>query len=243
MQNYTIDTIGRIDLKIKQPKKGYRFAIESLLLADFVNIPKKPNNIKILDLACGCGVIGLILAYRYANVHITGLELQERLSSYANDNIKLNNFDRKMQIIRGDLRIANNFLKENSYDIIISNPPYYPITQKNISPILEKQLAKSELKCNLEDIIKVSAYLLKNKGRLAIVHLPIRLAELLSLLRKYNLEPKRLQIVYPNTSQEANYILVEARLGAKSGMKIDMPFILYNEEGIKTEEAKRLENF
>lgn len=235
----TTDSIsfhGKI-VKVLQKRDGYRFAIDALLLADFVKAKAKDS---IIDLGTGTGIIALLLASRFPSVKITGIELQKGLFALAQGNVNLNRFDARVIIENLPIADMPKRFKKEGFDCIASNPPYRRLMSGRINPEQEKAIARHELKTSLEEIIKTADYLLRKKGRLYLIYLPERLTELIYQLKRYMLEPKRVRPVYSREGEDAAFILIEAVKGGRDGMKIERPLHIYDKSGDYTEDVKRI---
>lgn len=234
----TLDSIR--DITLYQPKKGYRFSVDALLLHNFVNLKYVRS---IADLGTGSGIIGILLAKRYPNAHITLFEIQDGLAKLADKNIVLNSLQDRVRAIRCDIKeIKTCFssLGDNYFDLVVSNPPFRRLKSGRMSEGEEKAIARHELKLRLPELIKASAYLLRAKGRVCMVYHPQRLLELIETLKKRGLEPKRLRFVYSNISSEAKIILLEAVKGGKGGIKVEKPLYIYKEDGSYTDEVRKI---
>jgi tRNA1Val (adenine37-N6)-methyltransferase len=216
--NETIDSFLNGKLQIIQSRQGYRFSVDALLLAEFVSVR---NEDIVIDLGAGCGIISLFLAVKRKVGFIVGLELQEELASQAQRNIALNKLEKKIAVIRGDLRhlpIGPAFAH-----IVVCNPPYRRQKSGRINPDSSKAIARHELSTKVNDILLAGKALLKEGGRLALIYPANRLAEIFAKMRIQDIEPKRLQIVFPNPSSYAKLAMIEGRLHGKSGLKILPP--------------------
>ncbi len=207
---------GRISLV--QSENGYRFSIDALLLADFATVRKDDL---IVDLGTGCGVVSLILLFSRPVKRIWGLEIQEELSRQAARNVQINGCLGRMAVVRGD--ITQVPFREDCVDAVVCNPPYRKAKSGRINPHRERAIARHEILTGLGEIVSAAAFLLKPKGRFAIVYPAERLADLFANLRKVNLEPKRLKMVYPSMRTGAKLALVESAAGARPGLKIEPP--------------------
>lgn len=216
----SIDDFMEGRLRLIQSKYGYRFSIDAVLLSQFVTI--KPQDV-VVDIGTGCGVILLILLLTKQVGHTFGLEIQKELASQAARNAVLNGFQDKMEVISGDIKYPP--IKEKSADVIICNPPYRKIKSGRINPDSRRAIAKHEILASLDDILSAAAHLLKKKGRLALIYSSDRLIDILAHLRRFNLEPKRLQINYPDLESGAKLSLIEASLGGKPGLEICPPLL------------------
>jgi len=230
-ENEIIDDLLIGGLKIIQKKSGFRFSIDAVLLAHFAAV-KKGN--KIIDLGTGTGVIPLILTTRAQDLEITGVEIQKDMAQMAKRSLFLNHLE-QVKIINADLRELGTE-HYGRYDLVTSNPPYLPLKQGKISPIEGIALARHEVKCSMEDVIRTAQQLLKNQGKFALVHRAERLAEIIACLKSYSLEPKRLRLIHPYLAKPANLLLIEAVKGAKPGLKVHEPLIIYNADGTYTRE-------
>ena len=216
--NETIDSFLNGKLQIIQSRQGYRFSVDALFLAEFVSVRSEDV---VVDLGAGCGIISLFLAVKRKVGFIVGLELQEELASQAQRNIVLNKLEKKIAIIRGDLRhlpIGPAFAH-----IVVCNPPYRRQKSGRINPDSSKAIARHELSTKVDDILVAGKALLKPRGRLALIYPANRLAEIFAKMRIQDIEPKRLQIVFPNPSSHAKLAMIEGRLHGKSGLKILPP--------------------
>lgn len=205
---------------IIQKKDGYRFNIDSLLLADFVNIKSSG---KLIDLGTGSGIILILLSLKYKNLQFYGLEVQEDLYQLAEKNIKINNLNANLQL--GDVKEVKKFYEHQFFDYVVINPPYFKSGDyKNI----QEKIARSEALATLEDFIKASWYLLKNKGKLFMIVPCERLSETVKYLKNYNLQPKRYRFVHPSINEKATHFMVEAIKQAKEGGEtVENPLIVY----------------
>lgn len=231
MQGYTIDSIG--NLKICQPLKGYRFSVDSIILANFVKLKTLDN---VADLGAGTGIIGMIIAKRYPAGKIKLIEIQQELVELAKKNIELNDLTERVEILCID---AKNFTEEN-YDLIITNPPFRRPGTGRISPKEEKALARHEFSLSLEDIAKVAKKSLKHKGRLYMIHLSERLSDIVRVLTKYSLEVKRLRFVHSRITTEAKMVLIEAVKGGKPYLKVAPPLFIYKKNSEYSDEMKEI---
>jgi tRNA1Val (adenine37-N6)-methyltransferase len=215
-----IDSFMDGRLKLIQSKDGYRFSIDAVLLAEFVTI--RQGDV-IVDLGTGCGVIPLILLLTKWVGYSFGLEIQEELASQAARNVHLNGFDDKMRIVLGDIK--NPPIAAESADVVICNPPYRQIKSGRINPDPRRAIARHEIMASIDDILSATRSVLRKKGRFALIYSSTRLADILARMRRFSLEAKRLQIIYPDLNSGAKLVLVEAILGGRPGLKIGPPII------------------
>ena len=214
----TVDTFLNGRLQIIQSQKGYRFSVDALLLADFVITGDEDI---VVDLGAGCGIISLFLAVQKEPGFIVGLELQDELVSQARRNVTLNGLEEKVAIIQGDLRHLP--LSPGFADIVVCNPPYRTAQSGRINPDVGKAIARHEIAVSLDAVLAASKALLKRKGRLALIYPANRMAEIFTKMRRERLEPKRLQIIFPDSTSEAKLALIEGRLQARPGVKVLPP--------------------
>ncbi len=213
-----IDAFLDGELRIIQSRRGYRFSVDALLLAEFVSIT--PDDV-VVDLGAGCGIISLLLAKKGQAGYIVGLELQEELASQARRNAGLNGLEERIAILQGDLRVLP--LAPRCADVVVCNPPYRKSRSGRINPDPCKAIARHEIAMTLIDILAAGKTLLRSGGRLALIYPANRLTEAFSRMRSQDLEPKRLQIIFPDSASHAKLAMIEGRLGGKSGLTILPP--------------------
>jgi tRNA1(Val) A37 N6-methylase TrmN6 len=226
------------DMKIIQSPSVFAFSLDAVLLAKFAYVPIQKG--KIIDLGTGNGVIPLLLSRR-SRANITGVEIQERLYEMAVRNVQLNKLDEQISIIHGDLKDMPKRFGNNKFDVVTCNPPYFPtpkIDEQNENEHL--RIARHEIYCTLEDVVEACSKLARPGGKVAIVHRPGRLVDIITLFRKYQIEPKRLQFVYPKFGREANTILIEGIRDGKPDLKILPPLYVYTEDGKYTKELENI---
>ena len=233
--NEIIDDLELNNLKIIQNNNGFKFGIDSILLSDFAKKIKKDSI--VLDIGTGTGIISILLSAKTEANKIIGIEIQREVADMAKRSVILNKLENKIEIINDDINKIENYFENNYFDVIVTNPPY----QKNNTGLKsenEKNLiSRHEIKCTLEDIIKKSFKILKDKGEFYMVHRPERLVDIMYLMRKNKIEPKELRFVYPKISDKPNLILIKGIKNAKQFLKVEKPLIIYNEEGIYTKEV------
>lgn len=232
------DILGYKDRKIFQDDRYFSFSLDSVMLANFVNIRMRDK--KILDLGTGNAIIPLILSLR-TNKKIVGVEIQNNLVQLAKKSVKYNNLEEQITIINSDMKDYRIDGDDDLYDIIICNPPYFKVdNNKTTNLTLEKTIARHEVKITLSDVFSVSKKLLKAKGIFALVHRSERLLEILNLFRDNDIEPKRLQFIYEKLKKSPTLVLIEGVKNGKPGLKVESPFVLYDEKGNMTEEYSNL---
>lgn len=222
--------------KFHQAEYGFKLGTDSVLLAHFTN-PARAKN--ILDLGCGAGVLTVLTAYKAPNARVRGIEIQPDSAEVCKMNMLANSFDPE-DILIGDLREHRKLFDAGSFDLVISNPPYFTAKSGYTAPNEKRATARDERSCTMDDLCKAAGYLVKWGGAFTVVHRPERLSELLCCLTKYGLEPKRLRLVSHKAESAPNLILVEARRGGKPGLAIESPLILAKDDGSDTEEIQKI---
>ncbi|MFC1868797.1 tRNA1(Val) (adenine(37)-N6)-methyltransferase [Thermodesulfobacteriota bacterium] len=207
-------------LKLIQSRTGYRFSIDAILLSEFVTIKKGDT---VVDLGIGCGIIPLLLLLTRPVRFAFGLEIQAGLAHQACRNALLNGFSHKMSVIQGDIRHPP--LSPSSADVVMCNPPYRKKDSGRINPDQQRAIARHEILASLDDILSSARYILRAKGRLAMIYPAERLADVMIRMRRFGIEPKRVRIIYPNLESEAKLAMVEASLGGRGGLKILPPLM------------------
>lgn len=218
--NETVDVLLDGRLKLMQSRQGYRFSVDALFVAEFVTI--RPGDF-LVDLGTGCGVIPLMLLLTRPLNHALGIEIQPDLARQAFRNVAINNLSRKMVVLLAD--ISHPPLAPGTADIVTCNPPYRKSNSGRINPNTSRAIARHEILVSLEDILATARYLLKRKGRLTMIYPAERLVDLLSRSRHFNLEAKRLQVVYPDIRSGAKLVLVETVLEGNPGLEILPPIL------------------
>ncbi|RFU62630.1 tRNA1(Val) (adenine(37)-N6)-methyltransferase [Peribacillus glennii] len=214
-------------LRIIQSPSVFSFSLDAVLLSKFVHVPIQKGN--IVDLCAGNGVIPLLLSTRTKG-KITGIEIQERLFDMAKRTVEYNQLDGQIKMVHGDIKEAPGEIGYSKFDVVTCNPPYFPTpSQEEINQNEHYAIARHEILCTIEDVVRVSSQLLRQGGKAAFVHRPGRLMDILSLMRQYRLEPKRLQFVYPKAGKEANTILIEGIKDGSPDLKVLPPLVVYND--------------
>lgn len=240
LENERIDDLEYKGLKIIQNTEAFCFGIDSILLSDFAKEIKKGS--KVIDLGTGNGIIGIMLCAKTELLKMVGIEIQEEMANLAKKNIELNNLKEKFEIINKNINNIEEELQPGTFDAVVTNPPYKKIGTGIINKDERKIIARHEIKANLEDFIKVSSKLLKDKGNFYMVHRPDRLVDIIDNLRKYKLEPKVIQFIYPNFGKEPNMLLIKATKNGKPFLKIKKPLYVYKNNGEYTEEILEIYN-
>ena len=225
-------------MKIIQSPSCFAFSLDAVLLAHFAHIPIKGG--RILDLCTGNAVIPLLLSKR-TQAEIVGVEIQERIFHMAERSIALNNLTDRLSVIHGDLKEMQPVLGHSNFDVVTCNPPYFRSpreTEYNENEYLT--IARHEVYCTLEDVVQACKLHVRPGGKVAMVHRPGRIVDIIDLCREYKLEPKRIRFVYPKFGKEANMLLIEGIRDGKPDIKILPPLYIYNEDGTYTEEARSI---
>lgn len=222
--DYTDDALFDGRIRCLQHSRGYRFSLDAVLLGNFVSI--RPAE-KILDLGCGCGIVALILAYRWPSCQIAGLEIQPELVKLARENVVLNNWQERIRIVQGDLREIGRNIAAGQFDWVVSNPPYRKegTGRMNVQP--EQLVARHENKADVASVVTAAVWALKNKGRAAFIYPAARGATVLYELKKQGLEPKRMQTVFSYPGSPATLLLIEAVKGGGEELTVLPPFYVY----------------
>lgn len=232
-ENERIDDLQRNGYRIIQNTKGFCFGMDAVLLSGFAFV--KPGE-RAIDLGTGTGIIPILLEAKCQGEHYTGLEIQEEMADMARRSVALNQLEKKVSVVTGDIREASRLFGAASFDVVTSNPPYMNDAHGLKNPELPKAIARHEVLCTLEDVAGQAARLLKPGGRFYLVHRPHRLIEIITALTRAGLEPKRMKLVHPFVDKEANMVLIEAVRGGKSMIKVEAPIIVYKEPGVYTDE-------
>ena len=228
-----IDELQRNGYRIIQNPERFCFGMDAVLLSGFARAKKQE---RCLDLGCGNGIIPILMEAKTEGKHFTGLEIQPESADMAKRSVALNGLQDRIDIVEGDIKAASKIFGASSFHVVTTNPPYMT-AQHGLTNLYEaKTIARHEVLCNLEDIIRESARLLMPGGRFYMVHRPFRLAEIISLMVQYRMEPKRMRLVYPYVDREPNMVLIEGLRGGKSRMTVEKPLIVYKEPGKYTDE-------
>ena len=231
-ENERVDDLQNGYYVIQDPEK-FCFGMDAVLLSGFTKVKKGEN---ALDMGTGTGIIPILLKAKTMGKQFTGLEIQEECAQMAERSVRYNHLEEDVRIVQGDIKEAADIFGAASFDVVTSNPPYM-IGQHGLrNPDLPKAIARHEVLCNLEDVVSQAARVLRDRGRFYMVHRPFRLAEIMNVLTKYKLEPKRMQLVYPYIDREPNMVLIEALKGGNSRITVERPLIVYEKPGVYTKE-------
>lgn len=229
--------LGYKNLKIVQNTDMFNFSLDSVLLPNFVTLNK--STAKILDIGCGNAPIPLILSTK-TSAKIIGVEIQKDVYELALKTVKMNDLEKQIEIINDDINNIYTCFETESFDTVVCNPPYFKVaTTPNLNTIEYKTIARHEIKLNLEQIINIAKKVLKNNGNIAMVHRPERLSDIITIMRKNNIEPKRIRFVYPKETKEANILLIEGVKNGRPGLKILPPLYSHCENGEYSKQIKK----
>lgn len=228
-----IDELQRNGYVIIQHPKRFCFGMDAVLLSGFAHVKAGEH---VLDLGTGTGIIPILLEAKTEGEHFTGLEIQPESADMARRSVELNHLESKIDIITGDVKDASRRFGASSFDVITTNPPYMIGKHGLQNEQNAKTIARHEVLCTLEDILRESAKLLQPKGRFYMVHRPFRLSEIMCLMTKYGIEPKRMKLVYPYVDREPNMVLIEGLRGGRPRLTVEKPLIVYQENGKYTNE-------
>ena len=231
--NERVDELGRNGYRIIQNPDRFCFGMDAVLLSDFAKVKEGD---KVLDFCTGTGIIPILMEAKTKASHFTALEIQEDSAEMAKRSVALNHLEDKIKIITGDVKEADRLFKAASFQAVTCNPPYMIGQHGLVNPDSPKAIARHEIMCTLEDIIKQGARVLVPGGSFYMVHRPFRLVEIMTTFTKYKLEPKRMQLVYPYIDKEPNMVLIQATKGGKSRIIVEKPLIVYDKPGVYTKE-------
>ncbi len=232
-----LDDLQRDGLMIIQNPAWFCFGMDAVLLTGFV---KAARGSRMLDLGCGNGVIPILLSAKTEGAFFEGLEIQADIADMARRSICFNHLQDRVHITTGDIREASSYFEAASFDVVTSNPPYMSNTHGLVNQADHKAIARHELLCSLEDVIREGTRLLKPGGHFFMVHRPNRLSEIFGTMTRHRLEPKRMRLVYPYVDKEPNMVLIEGTRGGNPGMKVEKPLIVYRDVNEYTDEVREL---
>jgi tRNA1Val (adenine37-N6)-methyltransferase len=233
----TTDSLFRGRLRVVQKKKGYRFSIDSAILAKHVSL--KATDVAV-DLGTGCGIIPLILSLKTPLAHIYGVEIQEDLADLASKNVQMNGMEESISVIHGDMKDVRTFLTPASADVVFSNPPYRKLHSGRINPEAERAVARHEIKASVRDVLSAAECLLKASGNFVVIYPAERTVDLVSQMRALNLEPKRLRWIHSRQNSEARLVVAEGTKHGNPGLKVVAPLVIYEASGEYTEEVREM---
>ena len=233
LESERLDELHRNGYVIIQNPDKFCFGMDAVLLSGFAKVKPKET---VIDLGTGTGIIPILLEAKTEGMHFTGLEIQPESADMARRSVLYNHLEDKIKIEIGDIKDASKRFGASSFHVVTVNPPYMTGNHGLVNPNEAKAIARHEILCSLEDVIRESTALLKPKGRFYMVHRPFRLAEIMVLMHQYGLEPKRMQLVYPFVDKEPNMVLLEGLMGGNPRITVEKPLIIYKEPGVYTDE-------
>ena len=231
-QGERIDDLNRNGYKIIQSKDKFCFGMDAVLLSGFADAKSGEN---VLDLGTGTGIIPILMEAKTNGEHFTGLEIQHESAEMATRSVEMNELQDKINIVTGDIKEASGIFGGATFHVITTNPPYMNENHGIVNPDSAKAIARHELLCSLDDVIREASRCLKSKGKMYMVHRPNRLVDIFDTMRKYHLEPKRMRLVYPYVNKAANMVLIEAVKGGNSQLIVEEPLIVYKTDGTYTD--------
>ena len=237
MERERIDDLGIKGYRIIQKEQGFCFGMDAVLLSDFASVR---DGGRVLDLGTGTGILPILMEAKTKASYLAGLEIQSEMAKMARRSVQLNHLESKIEIVEGDIKEASAIFSHDSFDVITSNPPYMIGQHGLVNPSDTKAVARHEILCTFSDISDAAKKLLKNRGKLFLVHRSFRLAEILNQLSKDGLEPKRIRFVHPYQEKESNIFLLEAVKGGKSRMVIEPPLVVYKAPNQYTDEIYKI---
>lgn len=239
-ENERIDDLEFKNLKIIQNAKGFCFGIDAVLLSDFAKNIKK--NAKVLDLGTGTGIISILLCGKTNLEKIVGVEVQKEVANMAKRSSKLNNLENKFEIINENIINLDNIYERNFFDVIVTNPPYKKENTGIVNEEEKKLISRHEVLAKLEDYIKISNKLLKDKGEFYMVHRPERLVDIIAYMRQYKIEPKEIRFVCSHEKEPPKLVLIKGVKNAKPFLKFKEDLYIYNDDGSYTDEIYEIYN-
>lgn len=244
MKNYnlvqedeTLEDLNLKDIYVIQKKQGFRFGIDAVLLANFAKIRK---GAKVIDFCSGTGIIPFVIAGKNELKYIKGIEIQEEMVDMAERSVMYNGMQDTISFLCGDLRNEDMLNNLEKVDAVTVNPPYKLLNTGIINIDNKNAIARHEICCTLEDVIKASKIVLKDNGRIYMVHRPERIADILSIMRKYNIEPKVIKMVQPTVNKAPNIVLIEGQKNGGQFLKWENTLYVYDENGNYTKEINKI---
>ena len=239
MINERIDDLMRDGLKLIQNTDIFCFGMDAVLLSTYATAGKKD---RVLDMGTGNGIIPVLMQSKNPGSTYSALEIQEGSAQLARRNVELNHLENRISVVKGDIKEASRLFGGASFDVVTTNPPYMNENHGLKNPESHKAIARHEILCTLEDVIREAAKVLKPSGRFYMVHRPHRLTEIIMLMKQYRIEPKRMRMVHPYADKDANMVLIEGIRGGRPMLKAESPLIVYTSPGVYTDELLNVYN-
>jgi tRNA1(Val) A37 N6-methylase TrmN6 len=233
----TIDELRRYGLRIVQPRDGYRFSLDPLLLAEFAGVR---DGEKVIDLGTGCGVIPLVLARRFGAARFVGVELQEEMAALAARNVALNGLSERIEIVADDVQSLRKHYPASAFDRVLANPPFRKSGSGKVSPMAGRDLARHESTAGLADFLAAAKYLVRPGGGICFVYHVSRLPELLTEAMKLKLAPVRFRMVHGDVRAGARMVLMELTKGRRCDLEVLPPLLVYDGEGKYSDEMNMI---
>lgn len=227
-ENERLDDLQIKGYQIIQNPEKFCFGVDAVLLSDFV---KTKPGARVLDLGTGTGIIPILMAAKTEAEQLVGLEIQPESAEMATRSVELNQLNDKVSIVEGDVKEVENLFPAASFHVVTSNPPYMTDHHGLKNENTPKAIARHEIKCSFDDVVKAAAYVLAPGGKMFLVHRPFRLPEIITTMKDHGLEPKRMRLVYPYVDKEPNMVLIEAVKGGRPRMTVEKPLIIYKSCG------------
>lgn len=221
---------------------GYRFVYDDALFRPgtdtflLSSLPRLKTGLRVCDLGCGTGLLGLLLMQRQSGLSVTGVDILPEAIALANRCAAENGLETRLRFLQTDLRTVRDHFPTGSFDLVVCNPPYYPPQSGHMAEDSAIRTARSEVSCTLEDICAAAAYLLRWGGSFCLVHKPARLTDVLDAMRRHGCEPKRLRLVCTRPESAPSLLLAEGRRGGRPGLSVEPPLILQRSDGSPTAE-------
>ena len=237
LEDESIDDLQLDNLYLIQKKQGFRFGVDAVLLSNFANVKNKH---RVVDLCTGTGIIPFLIYGKNKPKEVIGVEIQEDMVEMATRSSKYNGIENSVRFINMDLKDLESLKNLGTFDVLTVNPPYKLNNSGIINPHDKLAIARHEILCNLEDVIIAARKLLKDNGRMYMVHRPERLIDIFEIMRRHRIEPKRVQMIQPNINKAPNIVLVEGQRDGGAYLKWEKPIYVYNEDGTYTKEINRI---
>jgi len=237
MECLTTDSLFNGSIRVKQHQSGYRFSLDAVLLAQHA-MPNPDDT--VLDLGTGCGIIPLILAYRYPKIKVYGIEIQTKLADIATLNIAENGMEDRITIYCKDLKRLKHGMTCGPVDLVVTNPPYRKLESGRLNPDQQRAVAKHEIKATLFDVVETARGMLRTSGRFVIIYPAERMPDIIIQMRSAGIEPKYIRMIHSSRQRNAKRILVEGINGGRHGIKIGPPLIIYRKKSVYSDEVQAM---